>query len=86
MLRVDCKVLWSCLLLLVLPVVVAVDPMCDIVAATNIQSILSQWSCTTGGVTSTTPCTPPVWTGLSCNSGSVVKLTFTTSPSLTGTH
>ena len=47
--------------------------MCSLVAATNIHSIsgYSQWSCTTGGYTSTAPCTSPVWSRVLC-SGNVV--------------
>ena len=53
--------------------VVQADPMCDIIAATNIQSQKSQWSCTTLGATSTTPCTAP-WSGLTCTGSTVVKI------------
>ena len=47
----------------------AADPLCDIIAATNIQSIpgYSQWSCTAGGVASTPPCIAPLWAGISCS-------------------
>ena len=50
--------------------------MCDIIAATNIQSITgySQWSCTTAGVTSTPPCTAPMWAGLSCSGSTVISI------------
>ena len=49
------------------------DPLCDIVSATNIQSAVghSQWSCSSVGVTSTSPCT---WPGIICISGSVVSI------------
>ena len=55
---------------------VKADPMCDIIAATNIQSIsgYSQWSCTTGGVTTTTPCTSPVWNGLTCSGTTIISI------------
>ena len=57
-------------------VVVKADPLCDIVAATNIQSFRSLWSCTTAGVASTPPCTPPVWTGITCTGGTVTMINF----------
>ena len=45
---------------------------CGLIAATNIQSYsgYSQWSCTTDGVYSSTPCNSPVWAGITCNNES----------------
>ena len=50
--------------------------LCGIIAATNIQSIsgYSQWSCTTGGYTSTSPCLSLVWAGLVCSGSNVVSV------------
>ena len=50
--------------------------LCGLIAATNIQSIsgYSQWSCTTGGYTSTSPCTSPMWPGVSCVGSNVVSM------------
>ena len=52
--------------------------LCGLIAATNIQTIsgYSQWSCTTGGYTSTAPCTSPVWAGISCNGIDVVSISI----------
>ena len=59
--------------------------LCGLIAATNIQSIsgYSQWSCTTAGYTSSTPCLSPVWPGLSCVGVNVVSVTVN-SVGLTG--
>ena len=59
--------------------------LCGMTAATNIQSIsgYSQWSCTTGGVTSTAPCSTPLWNGLGC-SGSNVMFISVSSTTLRG--
>ena len=50
--------------------------LCGLIAATNINSIssYSQWSCTTGGFTSTAPCAIPVWNGLTCSGGAAVVI------------
>ena len=50
--------------------------LCGMIAATNIHSIsgYSQWSCTTGGYTSTSPCTSPMWPGVSCVGSNVVSM------------
>ena len=63
-------------LLLLLCGVIKPDPMCGIIAATNIQSIsaYSQWSCTTAGVTTTSACLP--WSGVTCNAGNVVSISI----------
>ena len=47
--------------------------LCGFIAATNVgsKSGYSQWSCTTGGTASSSPCLTPVWPGVSCN-GTVV--------------
>ena len=51
--------------------------LCGMMTATNIQSITgySQWSCTTAGITSTTPCASPVWNGLACTGSSIISVT-----------
>ena len=66
------------LLVLILLPGVKSDGFCGIIAATNIQAITgySQWSCTTAGVTSTTPCNSPVWPGLTCSGGNPVSISF----------
>jgi len=43
---------------------------CGFIAATNIASIYSEWSCTSSGETSTDPCGTPGWTGVETCSGS----------------
>ena len=50
--------------------------LCGMIAASNIQSVsgYSQWSCASGGYTSTNPCSSPVWPGLGCSGGIVVSL------------
>ena len=53
----------------------ATNSFCDIIAATNIQSVYSQWSCTTTGATSTAPCTTP-WTGLICSGSNPISINF----------
>ena len=75
------RISWVFILICVMAcniLLVKADPMCDIIAATNIQSIsgYSQWSCTTGGFTSTAPCTSPVWNGLVCTGNNVVSITL----------
>ena len=50
--------------------------LCGLIAATNIESIsgYSQWSCSTAGYTTTTPCLSPVWPGLGCVGINVVSI------------
>ena len=68
----------------VVPSTICVYPqdmgLCGIVAATNIQSNGIQgygnWSCNTGGVTTSTPCVAPVWPGITCTGIYVVSLSF----------
>ena len=63
-----------------LPSTICVYPqdtgLCGLIAATSIQSIsgYSQWSCTTGGATSTVPCLSPVWPGVTCSGMNVVSI------------
>ena len=40
--------------------------LCGFIAATNIESIFSQWSCDSSGVTTTDPC-DPTWDGIACS-------------------
>ena len=47
--------------------------LCGLIAATNIQSVRAQWSCTTSGYTSTDPCSP-LWSGISCVGSVVVSI------------
>ena len=75
-----CKMLLLlCLLLYLCPVITATptaqdNGLCGIVAATNIQSIYSNWSCTTAGSTTTNPCTVPVWNGVGCSGNTVTQI------------
>ena len=48
---------------------------CGFIAATSIQSVTgySMWNCTTGGTTSSSPCSP-VWPGLSCSGSTVLVI------------
>ena len=64
------------LLLLFFCPIIAADPLCDIISASNIRTIsgYSQWSCTTAGVASTGYCVVPVWTGLICTGATVVSI------------
>ena len=52
--------------------------LCAVIAATNINSKsgYSQWSCTTAGYTTTTPCLAPAWPGLSCSGINVVSISI----------
>ena len=75
------RVSWIFILIYVISritLLVKADPMCDIIAATNIQSIsgYSQWSCTTAGVTSTAPCTSPLWNGIACTGNSIIVVSI----------
>ena len=56
--------------------------LCGFIAATNIQSVRTQWSCTTAGYTSSDPCSP-LWSGVTC-AGSVVVSISVPSSGLTG--
>ena len=60
--------------------------LCGIIAATNIQSkaSYSQWSCSASGLTSTTPCSAPVWTGLTCTGGSTIVAINLNNAGITG--
>ena len=64
------------ILICLFPVIHHADPFCDIVAATNIQSValFSLWSCTTTGVTSSNPCSAPVWQGVICSGSNVISI------------
>ena len=79
---------WRMLLVLMvmclIPAVKA-DPICDIIAATNIESVFTQWSCTTNGTTSTDPCMSPVWDGVTCTGDNIVAIAMDNS-SLTGEY
>ena len=59
--------------------------MCGFIAATNMESLFSEWSCTVGGLTSTDPCVSgSEWPGVICAGGVVTELNCT-SLGLTGT-
>ena len=60
------------ILSLLCPIIKA-DPMCDIIGATNIQTIQNQWSCTTTGATTTNPCTTS-WSGVGCSGSNIVSI------------
>ena len=51
--------------------------LCGLISATNVQSIggYSMWSCTTLGVTASSPCSP-LWTGLGCSGNYVNSLSL----------
>lgn len=72
-------------------VVEYVDPICGFVAATNIESILSEWSCYPNGTTVSIPCMSPQWEGIACDGSSEfsnitsILLEDTLSSVLTGT-
>ena len=65
-----------------LPSLICHDPtsqeiaLCSFIAATNIasKSGYNEWSCTSAGITKTDPCSSPIWSGLSCSSGSIVSI------------
>ena len=56
--------------------------LCGLIAATNIQSVRTQWSCTTAGYTSSDPCST-LWSSVTCV-GSVVVSIDVGSSGLTG--
>ena len=45
-------------------------PICDFIAATNVESLYSQWACYPNGTTTSNPCMDPVWWGITCNGNS----------------
>ena len=54
--------------------IIQADPICYFVAATNVQSLHTQWSCTTAGSTVTHPCAAPIWSGLTCSGSTIVAI------------
>ena len=56
------------------------DAICSIIAATNIESIsgYEEWSCSSDGLTSTDPCSSPVWSGVTCSGTLIVSLALDT--------
>ena len=44
---------------------------CGFIAATNVESMYSDWSCNVTGLTFTDPCMIPNWPGVSCTDGYV---------------
>lgn len=75
--RVVGKVLICALLFAATPLVYAVNTqqdtgLCAMIAATNIQSIDSTWSCSTTGAPVTPPCTG--WGGLFCDLNNFVVM------------
>ena len=61
--------------LLMIILVVNSDPLCDLIAATNIQSVSSLWSCDSAGnsLLSSSCYSTTVW---SCSGNNVVSLNF----------
>mgnify|MGYP003386696731 CR=1 FL=1 len=57
--------------------------LCGIVAATNVASQYTGWSCETDGLVSSDPCVAPWWSGVTCTSGAINSIWL--SHSLTGT-
>ena len=43
------------------------NPYCDFIAATNIETLYTEWSCTNNSIPTTDICT---WDGLTCDSNS----------------
>lgn len=56
--------------------------LCAIVAATNIQSVNSEWACNNSGFTMTDPCSP-LWNRITC-AGSVITSISINANALTG--
>ena len=50
--------------------------LCSIIAATNVESMYSQWSCTPAGAPALPPCSSPIWPLLVCSGSDVVSLNF----------
>lgn len=49
--------------------------LCGLIKATNIESIYTEWSCTTVGVTVTDPCRSNyMWTGLKCSNKKIISI------------
>ena len=59
---------------------IVADPLCGFIAATNVESLIDAWACTSSGQTVTNPCVSPVWQGLTCThntvSGIVISLSL----------
>lgn len=57
---------------------------CSFIAATNINSIFSQWSCTTAGIVSTNPCDSnmgsSVWQGILCINDEIFSIMLSSTP------
>ena len=55
--------------------------LCGFIAATNIESLTNynEWSCTTGGLTSTDPCNIAKWTGVTCMNGFINSISLNVS-------
>lgn len=68
------------LFLILVNVIVATEPMwdpiCGFIAATNIESIYSEWSCFPNGSSVTSPCSQPNWRGLDCEGKGTVRILF----------
>ena len=62
------------------------DALCGFVAATNIETLYTKWSCDTLGFTATDPCAAGfVWDGLACDGFSSVMNIILYGVGLTGT-
>ena len=44
---------------------------CSFIAATNIESFYTDWSCNTDGLTATDPCGATIWNNIACSQGYV---------------
>ena len=60
-----------------------IDPICGFVAATNIESLYSSWSCNSGGTTNSDPC---AWDGIFCAlNNNISSISLSGVDGLTGT-
>ena len=75
--NISSKTLWKFVILwifcLLCPLVRA-SPLCDIIAATNIQPTLPHWACVSG-VPGSNPCTGS-WYGVGCNGSTIDSISI----------
>ena len=61
------------------------DFLCAFIAATNVATVYTKWSCTAGGVTTTDPCTDS-WPQISCDGNDLVDDIDLHSDGITGIY
>lgn len=57
------------------------NPLCGLVAATNVEVLHPRWSCDVNGQPIVYPCLSPVWNGIACDnetsSGNIISINLT---------